>query len=85
MSLNLAAEQQVAVAAVQRACALTSSVFNTLVKGETLVKGDKSPVTGALRALTSTLTSALTAIHIHSRRLFCASRSEHHPWKSLPT
>jgi 3'-phosphoadenosine 5'-phosphosulfate (PAPS) 3'-phosphatase len=85
MSLNLAAEQQVAIAAVQRACALTSSVFNTLVKGETLVKGDKSPVTGAFRSLPSSLTSALTAIYVQSRRLFCTSRSEHHPWSSLPT
>jgi 3'(2'), 5'-bisphosphate nucleotidase len=46
MSLAFMAEQQVAVAAVKRACALTSSVFNKLVKNETLVKGDKSPVTG---------------------------------------
>ncbi|KDQ58038.1 hypothetical protein JAAARDRAFT_34853 [Jaapia argillacea MUCL 33604] len=45
MSLTFATEQQVAVAAVRRACALTSSVFNKLVKNETLVKGDKSPVT----------------------------------------
>lgn len=47
MSLDLTAEQQVAIAAVKRACILTASVFNTLVKNETLVKGDKSPVTGA--------------------------------------
>jgi 3'(2'), 5'-bisphosphate nucleotidase len=46
MSLPLATEKQVAVAAVRRACALTSSVFNRLVKNETLTKGDKSPVTG---------------------------------------
>jgi hypothetical protein len=46
MSVLFAAEKQVAVAAVRRACALTSSVFNKLVKNETLVKGDKSPVTG---------------------------------------
>lgn len=45
MSHSLAAEQQVAIAAVKRACTLTASVFNHLVKGETLVKGDKSPVT----------------------------------------
>ncbi|KAA1473339.1 3',5'-bisphosphate nucleotidase [Dentipellis sp. KUC8613] len=45
MSITLAAEQQVAIAAVRRACALTTTVFNKLVKGETLVKGDKSPVT----------------------------------------
>jgi hypothetical protein len=47
MSNNLTTEQQVAVAAVKRACVLTASVFNHLVKGQTLVKGDKSPVTGA--------------------------------------
>ncbi|KAH9475027.1 3'(2'),5'-bisphosphate nucleotidase [Psilocybe cubensis] len=45
MSLAYTAEEQVAVAAVRRACQLTSSVFNKLVKNETLVKGDKSPVT----------------------------------------
>ncbi|EIM84996.1 3',5'-bisphosphate nucleotidase [Stereum hirsutum FP-91666 SS1] len=45
MSLDLATEQQVALAAVRRACTVTSLVFNNLVKGETLVKGDKSPVT----------------------------------------
>ncbi|KIJ67355.1 hypothetical protein HYDPIDRAFT_25817 [Hydnomerulius pinastri MD-312] len=38
-------EKQVAVTAVRRACALTSSVFNKLVKNETLTKDDKSPVT----------------------------------------
>ncbi|KAI9462114.1 hypothetical protein HD554DRAFT_2128544 [Boletus coccyginus] len=45
MSLPYATEKQVALAAVRRACALTSSVFNKLVKNETLTKGDKSPVT----------------------------------------
>lgn len=40
-------EQQVAIAAVRRACALTTAIFNKLVAGETLVKGDNSPVTGA--------------------------------------
>ncbi|KIY43222.1 3(2),5-bisphosphate nucleotidase HAL2 [Fistulina hepatica ATCC 64428] len=45
MSVPLAAEKQFAVAAVRRACLLTSFVFNKLVKNETLVKGDKSPVT----------------------------------------
>jgi hypothetical protein len=47
MSQTYATEEQVAVAAVRRACHLTSSVFNKLVKNETLTKGDKSPVTGA--------------------------------------
>lgn len=46
MSLAFAAEKQVAIAAVRRACVLTSSVFNQLVKNETLTKDDKSPVTG---------------------------------------
>ncbi|KAI0942259.1 hypothetical protein AcW1_002935 [Taiwanofungus camphoratus] len=45
MSLAFAAEKQVAIAAVRRACVLTSSVFNQLVKNETLTKDDKSPVT----------------------------------------
>jgi 3'(2'), 5'-bisphosphate nucleotidase len=48
MSIPFAFEKQVAVAAVRRACVLTNSVFNTLVKNETLTKDDKSPVTGAL-------------------------------------
>lgn len=47
MSHTYAHEQDVAVAAVRRACALTASVFNKLVKNETLTKDDKSPVTGA--------------------------------------
>ena len=38
--------QQIAIAAVRRACVLTASVFNKLVKQETLTKDDKSPVTG---------------------------------------
>ncbi|KAN0081291.1 hypothetical protein V8E55_008915 [Tylopilus felleus] len=45
MSLSYAFEKQVALAAVRRACTLTSSVFTKLVKNETLTKGDKSPVT----------------------------------------
>jgi 3'(2'), 5'-bisphosphate nucleotidase len=46
-AVPFALEQQVAIAAVRRACALTTTIFNKLVAGETLVKGDKSPVTGA--------------------------------------
>jgi 3'(2'), 5'-bisphosphate nucleotidase len=46
MSLTYEAEKQVAIAAVRRACVLTTSVFNKLVKNETLTKDDKSPVTG---------------------------------------
>ena len=49
MSLQYSTEKQVALAAVRRACALTSKVFDTLVKNETLTKGDKSPVTGEQR------------------------------------
>ncbi|KZT03058.1 3(2),5-bisphosphate nucleotidase HAL2 [Laetiporus sulphureus 93-53] len=45
MSLTYSTERQVAIAAVRRACALTSSVFNKLVRNETLTKDDKSPVT----------------------------------------
>ncbi|EIW53050.1 3',5'-bisphosphate nucleotidase [Trametes versicolor FP-101664 SS1] len=40
-----AAEKQVAIAAVRRACVLTASVFNKLVKQETMTKEDASPVT----------------------------------------
>ena len=46
-----AAETQIAIAAVRRACVLTASVFNKLVKQETLTKDDKSPVTGACQPL----------------------------------
>jgi len=47
MALKLALEKQVAIAAVQRACRLTSSVFKKLVTNETVTKNDKSPVTVA--------------------------------------
>jgi len=47
MPVPFALEQQVAIAAVRRACALTALVFNKLVVGEMVVKDDKSPVTGA--------------------------------------
>lgn len=46
-----AAEKQVAIAAVRRACVLTASVFNKLVKQETMTKEDASPVTGASSCL----------------------------------
>ncbi|KAJ3713994.1 hypothetical protein DFJ43DRAFT_1007991 [Lentinula guzmanii] len=45
MSLAYTTEKQFTISAVRRACLVTSSVFNKLVKNETLVKGDKSPVT----------------------------------------
>ena len=47
MSLAFALEKEVAVSAVLRACQLTSSIFNRLVKDEKLTKDDKSPVTGS--------------------------------------
>lgn len=47
MSLAFALEKELAVSAVLRACQLTSSIFNKLVKDERLTKGDKSPVTGS--------------------------------------
>lgn len=64
MSLDLATEQQVALAAVRRACTVTSLVFNNLVKGETLVKGDKSPVTGA--SLSSSFIARILNFGSHS-------------------
>ncbi|THH04833.1 hypothetical protein EW145_g5237 [Phellinidium pouzarii] len=45
MSLAYALEKEVAISAVLRACQLTSSIFNKLVKNERLTKDDKSPVT----------------------------------------
>jgi 3'(2'), 5'-bisphosphate nucleotidase len=47
MTPSLALEQQVAIAAVRRACTLTTTVFNKLVAGETAIKDDNSPVTVA--------------------------------------
>ena len=44
MAATFLLEQQGAFAAVRHACPLTTAVFNKLVLGETLVKGDKSPV-----------------------------------------
>lgn len=59
MSHAYATEEQVAVAAVRRACHLTSSVFNRLVKNETLTKGDKSPVTVGDYAAQAVISSIL--------------------------
>lgn len=39
-------ERQVAIAAVRRACFLTSSLFQHLRRNETVIKDDESPVTG---------------------------------------
>ena len=46
-----ATEKQIAIAAVRRACGLTASVFNKIVKQETVTKEDSSPVTGASSSL----------------------------------
>ncbi|KAH8105309.1 3(2),5-bisphosphate nucleotidase HAL2 [Cristinia sonorae] len=43
--INASSSSLVAIAAVRRACVLTTSVFNNLVKNETLTKDDASPVT----------------------------------------
>ena len=51
MSQPYTTEEQVAITAVRRACQLASSVFNTLVKGETIIKDDTSPVTSSSIAL----------------------------------
>ena len=53
--VSYAAEKQIAIAAVRRACVPTASVFNTLVKQETLTKDDSSPVTGAFSSRTRML------------------------------
>ncbi|KAK2465004.1 hypothetical protein APHAL10511_003080 [Amanita phalloides] len=59
MSLSYEAERQFAVAAVRRACQLTSTVFDKLVKNETLTKGDKSPVTVGDYAAQAVISSML--------------------------
>ncbi|THH15722.1 hypothetical protein EW146_g4812 [Bondarzewia mesenterica] len=61
MSNYLDIEQQVAIAAVRRACTLTTAVFNNLVKGETLVKSDKSPVTVADFSAQAVINTILTS------------------------
>jgi 3'(2'), 5'-bisphosphate nucleotidase len=58
MSLTYQAEKQFAIAAVRRACQLTSTIFHKLLKNETLTKEDKSPVTigdFAVQAVISTM------------------------------
>ncbi|KAG9088303.1 hypothetical protein FS749_002257 [Ceratobasidium sp. UAMH 11750] len=47
MAAAYALEKHVAITAVSRACSLTASVFKKLVNAETVIKGDKSPVTVA--------------------------------------
>ena len=46
MSAPYSTEKQIAIAAVRRACGLTTSIFNKIVKQETVTKEDSSPVTG---------------------------------------
>ena len=56
MSIAFAEEKQFAIAAVRRACALTSSVFNNLAQNEILTKYDYSPVTLSKKAKSSKVT-----------------------------
>eukprot|EP00833_Pecoramyces_ruminatium_P001938 jgi/Orpsp1_1/1175970/evm.model.c7180000055910.1 len=44
-SLMVSKEREVAIEAVLKACNVCQKVFNTLVKGETVIKADESPVT----------------------------------------
>jgi len=53
-------EKQVAISAVLRACSLTASVFNKLVKSETVTKEDKSPVTVADYSAQAVVNTVLT-------------------------
>ncbi|PFH49180.1 hypothetical protein AMATHDRAFT_63691 [Amanita thiersii Skay4041] len=59
MSLPYETEKEFAVAAVRRACQVTSVVFNRLIKNETLTKGDKSPVTVGDYAAQAVISSML--------------------------
>ena len=76
-----AAEKQIAIAAVRRACVLTASVFNKLVKQETQTKEDSSPVTG-----TSLLKGySREDMNIaRSGRLFGAGCRQHDPQPYIP-
>ena len=69
MSLAFALEKQVAVSAVLRACSLTTSIFNKLVKDEALTKDDKSPVTGSFEYQPLEFTYLFTALLCS--RLWC--------------
>ena len=57
-----AVEKAVAVSAVVRACDITSRVFNQLVRGETLTKDDKSPVTSQSVFQTLRLAASLMVV-----------------------
>jgi hypothetical protein len=72
MPVPFALEQQVAIASVRRACALTMTVFNKLVAGETLVKDDKSPVTGTLRCYNSARLTLYRRARAHGREKPCS-------------
>ena len=81
MALKFALEKQVAIAAVQRACRLTSSVFNKLVTSETVTKNDKSPVTGMFTP--QTIRSIFDDIRF-SCRLFSSSGDQYHYIQRVP-
>ena len=84
MSQTYLTEEQVAITAVRRACHLTSSVFNTLVKNETLTKGDKSPVTGA-RSINLDSEKIVTSFSFSlSWRFCCASRHQFNTASCFP-
>ncbi len=82
MSLAFEAEKQFAVAAVRRACRLTSTVFDKLVKNETLTKGDKSPVTGNFMQIRSFITD-LYLPFTFSCRFRSPSAYQYHVRKSI--
>jgi hypothetical protein len=77
MSLALSTERQVAISAVRRACALTSSVFNNLAKNEVLTKDDKSPATGML-LIPERRPPSWHLMHFQSGGLFRSSSCECH-------
>lgn len=80
MSLTYEAEKQFAVSAVRRACRLTSTVFDKLVKNETLTKGDKSPVTGNFPQIRGFIMDLYLPF---SRRFRGTSAYQHHVRKSI--
>lgn len=65
MALNLARERAIAISAVLKACHLSSTVYQKLVKQETVTKDDKSPVTVA-DYTAQALISALLSHHFPS-------------------
>ncbi|KAG8906515.1 hypothetical protein FRB99_006735 [Tulasnella sp. 403] len=61
MSVPFLLEKQVAIAAVSRACHLTTSLFNSLRSSDTLTKSDTSPVTVADFSAQAVVNSILSA------------------------